>query len=894
MKSVKGSIVVILTCGWAATAAASSMDVSAFLPAALAAGGNEQAVHNVVLDGPEDRPLRSMTPVPNPVNRFDLSRIAVRNSSSRLDLKGRELAVLDGDLSTKTRLPAEEGISLDIHFMGHARFFNTIEVHTSARELRIDWLTPDGRWLPWLDSIDTSGGSASASGPEVRACGIRLAPLGEDAVEISELHGSFVQVDPDTARGQGDGKSYLQEWVENYSSSPLSNTSEDAWGLRNALPSDWSKTSYGNCNAWEEDFKRNSYGGTNSLYADAHDLVFFSGHGSTGSDPTYGGTSRSIMFSASIDDTQCSAGDTYACLGDSDLEWIGFSACQTMRDDSIWAAGMNGVHLMMGWQTNMWDTANFGKKFGKRMVDSGITDSPHTVKSSWFHAGEKTHGSGWTMEVIGENSTMGNDYLWGEGSVNSDPTVNNYYTRWSYDTRGRNDTTSEDKAPSFKDPVTFSGKAATVRIERALLDEQNEQIERGSGEIYKVLPRDVTAETVSELASKLCGVIELVCNGDVAPDDDMIEMIAASMNSELRVCLVDGSFSATDLGFWTREYTSPPNLIPGGEAADRTLVLLDQCGFALDDVLISRVHNLNQDRIEVSSSGEPIIVEEESFPITVQVEFNRMIPGSNLRLMGAGTAGQVSFGENGQVVDFSRGAWPNLTPSGSEPLVSIGEALERIAELGSVATINGLRIPLDQIDVMDVVLGYWTENCQDGQEYLYPVFGIDCLIIEPDGAKSMHTFIVPATNLIPKVTIYSEQNRCYKVGNDVCVQTSSNGAELARPIEVFADDGTFLGSGEQVCFNIWEPAGREGVRTVSIEARATDIHGYVVSDSVLLCTGLAADLNGDGTVAVQDLLALLEWWGQESEPWAGGDANGDGMADVTDLLVILEQWGESI
>lgn len=60
-------------------------------------------------------------------------------------------------------------------------------------------------------------------------------------------------------------------------------------------------------------------------------------------------------------------------------------------------------------------------------------------------------------------------------------------------------------------------------------------------------------------------------------------------------------------------------------------------------------------------------------------------------------------------------------------------------------------------------------------------------------------------------------------------------------------------------------------------------------------TGCAADLTGDGTVNVFDLLALLGQWGDcDAAPDAGcaADLSGDGTVNVFDLLELLAQWGD--
>ena len=49
------------------------------------------------------------------------------------------------------------------------------------------------------------------------------------------------------------------------------------------------------------------------------------------------------------------------------------------------------------------------------------------------------------------------------------------------------------------------------------------------------------------------------------------------------------------------------------------------------------------------------------------------------------------------------------------------------------------------------------------------------------------------------------------------------------------------------------------------------------------------DLDGDGTVGVNDLLILLGAWGPCPDPCLP-DINGDGSVDVLDLLVLLGSW----
>ena len=49
------------------------------------------------------------------------------------------------------------------------------------------------------------------------------------------------------------------------------------------------------------------------------------------------------------------------------------------------------------------------------------------------------------------------------------------------------------------------------------------------------------------------------------------------------------------------------------------------------------------------------------------------------------------------------------------------------------------------------------------------------------------------------------------------------------------------------------------------------------------------DLNGDRSVTVEDILAVLDSFNLNEQ----GDANGDGQTDVSDLLVVIAEFGNS-
>ncbi|MCH8342837.1 MAG: hypothetical protein IH983_02500 [Planctomycetes bacterium] len=77
--------------------------------------------------------------------------------------------------------------------------------------------------------------------------------------------------------------------------------------------------------------------------------------------------------------------------------------------------------------------------------------------------------------------------------------------------------------------------------------------------------------------------------------------------------------------------------------------------------------------------------------------------------------------------------------------------------------------------------------------------------------------------------------------------------------------------------------------TVVIGAHGEDHQAgaaYVLDLSACLCP---ADLNGDGSVGILDLLTLLAAWG--TDPGGPPDFDGDGNVGILDLLGLLANWG---
>lgn len=98
----------------------------------------------------------------------------------------------------------------------------------------------------------------------------------------------------------------------------------------------------------------------------------------------------------------------------------------------------------------------------------------------------------------------------------------------------------------------------------------------------------------------------------------------------------------------------------------------------------------------------------------------------------------------------------------------------------------------------------------------------------------------------------------------------------SREFMEFLRDANYTNNRGQIAYDLWV---EHGMSTP------------VLMDSVEITVTPAIDLNQDGTVNVDDLLALLAQWGGCSGGGCSADLNGDGVVNVDDLLALLAAWG---
>jgi hypothetical protein len=220
------------------------------------------------------------------------------------------------------------------------------------------------------------------------------------------------------------------EWVNKYHgrAGNLSNNDKNAGGFYNEIRS-ISKPGYqykgrfnwGDDAAWDIDFEEP---GDDAKWIDDVDIAFFSGHGSSNG-PFFG--------VANHDDGEAKPNEMK--LGNKDLEWIVFDACEVLKDEAgnsvgRWAGTFKGLHMMLGFHTTCHDHPNRGKEFAKKLKEGW------RIVDAWIYACEVTEGSGTKWAILGadeawpeyeerQTDTL-NDHLHGFGYVSADPKENIY------------------------------------------------------------------------------------------------------------------------------------------------------------------------------------------------------------------------------------------------------------------------------------------------------------------------------------------------------------------------------------------------------------------------------------------------------------------------------------
>ncbi len=211
------------------------------------------------------------------------------------------------------------------------------------------------------------------------------------------------------------------EWALDYAPcgiGNLINTKADAEGFYNGLGSiGWTKVfNYGNGEAWESDFEKASVGGSDTLYGDAVDFAYLSGHGNI----------DAFWFGTPADGDgvlPCRIHPSELSWGETDLDWIVLSDCLTLNYSSggvfgRWRPSFQGLHLIMSYDTTSMDSA-MGSSMVYYMTRPWYLGGSKKIKDAWFSANIDNQPSTVWSAAIGTCNTF-DDYLPSYGAVGAD------------------------------------------------------------------------------------------------------------------------------------------------------------------------------------------------------------------------------------------------------------------------------------------------------------------------------------------------------------------------------------------------------------------------------------------------------------------------------------------
>ena len=181
---------------------------------------------------------------------------------------------------------------------------------------------------------------------------------------------------------------------------------------------------------WERDFKQGG-NGLDHIYTDNVDLTFYIGHG-------YGG---GFTFESNQSDGELYYTDAIGDWGNGDQEWLALTSCQVLKDTyggkkwyDRWIPDFDGLHIMLGFETNAHDWSGFGYSFADWMHGKFGFLPPVRVRDAWFLAKAEQQPAADIAVAIGVIGPGGchnmNDYFHGRGPVGPDIRKNQVQGCW--------------------------------------------------------------------------------------------------------------------------------------------------------------------------------------------------------------------------------------------------------------------------------------------------------------------------------------------------------------------------------------------------------------------------------------------------------------------------------
>jgi len=203
---------------------------------------------------------------------------------------------------------------------------------------------------------------------------------------------------------------------------------EDADGFLNKITSD---------SHWHQKFRitgSNNHRGqweytSDQNYVETAHFAYYAGHGYYNSVTK---VTKMVFYdtiglpdSPRINPDHCDWGD------EGPLKWVALSACDVGYRTY---KALDGIHLICAAKCEI-DEYTYGVDFGDYLING------YPIKWSWFHTMDNAYDANpinvkGMVNVVGEDSSVGNDHIYWHGSVAADPPVDDYYYEWTHSPSG--------------------------------------------------------------------------------------------------------------------------------------------------------------------------------------------------------------------------------------------------------------------------------------------------------------------------------------------------------------------------------------------------------------------------------------------------------------------------
>jgi hypothetical protein len=526
---------------------------------------------------------------------------------------------------------------------------------------------------------------------------------------------------PALPTGLGDDRVYEVgvEWINDFpgTDDDRSNWDDSCDGLYNQLlTSGWtSRFHWSDWNTFETDFKDESLGGEEDGMVDSVDIAMICTHGSGTKDYFWNQDLSSVFFGTTHTDQHVSPGDAYKAYGDRDLEWLAFDSCSVLSDDGpapfsnrgYWATTMNGLHLLLGFKSNMYVTLpGDGLLWGFYMQGLPPFLPPSTVMQAWFQAVDWVQFKGVCARVIAETPDNYNDHLWGQGYVSPDPKRDGIYSYWDH-------------------------CATNQAIQQLKIS--NSQKNLISMPVLQVVDREVDEDYVR---NNIAPAFDLT--GAIGMDEMFYYMVDTSnaITQTLQVDRLTGSFSYHNLSkLWVT-----PIVTPTLPSLDMAVSLVDTWFNSHEGLPGAWYRNAGYEYGTEDMVGESFMISENGdfseqeisrLPVDVSMNYPRMISAKagtsnstqmvDFPLYGPGARMKVYLGDQGEIIG-AQGGSRNVVETGEYVTILEASAVWAMYLADHNLAIPEVPIVADRITYSKATLGYYEIPYIQHQSELIPVY----------------------------------------------------------------------------------------------------------------------------------------------------------------------------